>query len=77
MPTLNEKVCELEKTLLAIDAICSIAEEHAPQTNDTLGHCACVASHLMEQAMLQVEALRVAISAMPADVLPVDERAAA
>lgn len=63
MPTLNEKVCELEKTLLAVDAICSIAEEHAPQTHDTLGHCACVAAHLMEQAMLQIEALRTAIEA--------------
>lgn len=63
---LKSQVCELEKTLLAVSAICDIAEEHAPQTPDTLGQCAHVAAHLMEQAMYQIEALRVAISAVQA-----------
>lgn len=75
--TLKEQVCELEKTLLAVNAVCDVAEEHAPHTPDTLGNCAHVAAHLMEQAMYQVEALRVAITAMSADVLHVEEREAA
>lgn len=75
--TLKEQVCELEKTLLAVNAICDVAEEHAPHTRDTLGNCAHVAVHLMEQAMYQVEALRMAISALPAEMLMVEEREAA
>lgn len=71
--TLKEQVCELERTLLAVSAICDIAEEHAPQTPDTLGHCAHVAAHLMDQAMYQIEALRVAIGTAQA----VDATAAA
>lgn len=66
--TLKERVIELEKTLLAVDAICDVAEEHAPHTRDTLGSCAYVAAHLMEQAMCQVEGLRVAIDALTAAV---------
>ena len=66
--TLKDRVIELEKTLLAVDAICDVAEEHAPHTRDTLGSCAYVAAHLMEQAMCQVEALRVAIDALTAAV---------
>lgn len=71
--TLNEQVRELEKTLNAVNAVCDVAQEHAPHMRgDTMGNCAHVAAHLMEQAMYQVEALRMAIDSSYIDVQPVN-----
>jgi hypothetical protein len=66
--SLKEKVDELERTLLAISSICDVAENHYTDAPTPLSGCAYVTAHLMEHAMYQVEALRMKIDALPAEV---------
>lgn len=68
MPNLKTSVDTLEQTLLAISALCDVAEEHQTDQKDPLSSCAYVTAFLMEQAMYQVEALRMQIDALPEKV---------
>lgn len=58
---LKERVDALEKTLLAIDSLSHVAQEHYDTGMTPLEGCVSVLHYLIEPAMLQVESLRTVI----------------
>jgi hypothetical protein len=58
---LKESVDFLERTLLAIDNVSNVAQEHVGDGLDPLAGCAHILHYLMEPALITVETLRVMI----------------